>query len=168
MYLFKQMHLILLWVDFLLWALINRTFHDFSNIYCWPAVYYYLESHLSVCLLSTRMLLPPSQSNSDKLWYLGELITLLPSLKIVCITEDEMVGWHDRLDGYKFEQALGIGDGQGSLVCCSPWGLKESDTTEWLKWLINNFNFLTPIDVLNLIIPFTDSHREVGVVLVII
>ena len=44
--------------------------------------------------------------------------------------EDEMLGWHDRLDGHEFEQALGVGDGQGSLVCCSPWGCKESDMTE--------------------------------------
>ena len=50
-------------------------------------------------------------------------------------TEDEMVGWHHRLDGHEFEQALGVGDGQGSLACCSPWGHKESDTTEWLNWL---------------------------------
>ena len=49
-------------------------------------------------------------------------------------TEDEMVGWHDRLDGHEFEQALGVGDGQGSLVCCSPWGHKDSDTTERLNW----------------------------------
>jgi len=46
------------------------------------------------------------------------------------MTEDEMVGWHHRLDGREFEQALGIGDGQGGLVCHSPWGHKESDTTE--------------------------------------
>ena len=44
-------------------------------------------------------------------------------------TEDEMVGWHHRPDGHEFEQALGVGDGQGSLVCCSPWGSKELDTT---------------------------------------
>ena len=50
------------------------------------------------------------------------------------MTEDEMVGWHHRFIGHEFEQAPGVGDGQGSLVCCSPWGLKESDTTEWLKW----------------------------------
>ena len=49
-------------------------------------------------------------------------------------TEDEMVGWHHHLDGREFEQALGVGDGQGSLVCCSPWGHKESDTTEQLNW----------------------------------
>ena len=41
-----------------------------------------------------------------------------------------MAGWHDRLDGHEFEQALGVGDGQGSLVGYSPWGLKESDMSE--------------------------------------
>ena len=50
------------------------------------------------------------------------------------MTEDEMVGWHHRLDGQEFEQAPGVGDGQGSLVCCSPWGCKGSDTTERLNW----------------------------------
>ena len=50
-------------------------------------------------------------------------------------TEDEMVGWHHLLDGYEFEWALGVGDGQGSLACCSPWGRKKSDMTEWLNWL---------------------------------
>ena len=48
--------------------------------------------------------------------------------------EDEMIEWHHRLNGHEFEQAPGVGDGQGSLVCCSPWGRKESDTTEWLNW----------------------------------
>ena len=54
-------------------------------------------------------------------------------------TEDEMVGWHHRLDGHEFEQAPGVGDAQGSLACCSPWGCKESDTTEWLEasWQLN-------------------------------
>ena len=49
------------------------------------------------------------------------------------MTEDEMVGWRHRLDGYEFEQALDVGDEQGSLACCSPWGCKESDTTEQLN-----------------------------------
>ena len=49
-------------------------------------------------------------------------------------TEDEMVGWHHWLNGCEFEQALGVGDGQRSLACCSLWGHKESDTTEWLNW----------------------------------
>ena len=44
-----------------------------------------------------------------------------------------MVGWHHCLDGHEFEQALGIGEGQGSLACCSPWGRKELDTTEQLN-----------------------------------
>ena len=47
--------------------------------------------------------------------------------------EDEMVGWHHRLDGHEFEQALGVGDGQESLACCNPWGCKESDMTEGLN-----------------------------------
>ena len=46
------------------------------------------------------------------------------------MTEDEMIGWHHRLDGHEFEQGLGAGDGQGNLVCCSPSGLKQLDTTE--------------------------------------
>ena len=45
-----------------------------------------------------------------------------------------MIQWHHRLNGHEFEQALGVGDGEGSLVCCSPWGFKESDTTQWLNW----------------------------------
>ena len=48
-------------------------------------------------------------------------------------TEDEVVGWHHWRDGHEFEQAPGVGDGQGSLLCCSPWGCIELDTTEWLK-----------------------------------
>ena len=44
-----------------------------------------------------------------------------------------MVGWHHRLDGHEFEQAPGVGDGHGSLTCCSPWGHKELDTTEQLN-----------------------------------
>ena len=48
--------------------------------------------------------------------------------------EDEIVRWHHWLDGHEFEQALEVGDGQGSLVCCSPWGHKQLDMTEWLNW----------------------------------
>ena len=50
------------------------------------------------------------------------------------MTEGKVAGWHQWLDGHGFEQAPGIGDGQGGLACCSPWGWKESDTTEWLNW----------------------------------
>ena len=46
------------------------------------------------------------------------------------MTEDEMVGWHHQLDAHEFEQTPRVGDGQGRLACCSPWGCKESDTAE--------------------------------------
>ena len=77
-----------------------------------------------------------------KLQYFGHLIRRTDSIrkdldarkdgrqKEKGMTEDEMVGWHYRLDGHEFEQALGDGEGQGSLACCSPWDCKDSDTTE--------------------------------------
>ena len=49
------------------------------------------------------------------------------------VTEHEIVGWHHPLDGHGFEQAPGDGEGQGCLVCCSPWGCKELDMTEQLN-----------------------------------
>ena len=49
------------------------------------------------------------------------------------MTEGEMVGWHHQLNGHEFEQAPGVSNGQRSLVCCSPWGCNESDTTEQLN-----------------------------------
>ena len=49
------------------------------------------------------------------------------------MTEDEMVGWHHQLNGHESEKALKVSDGQGSLACCSPWGLKELDITEHLN-----------------------------------
>ena len=54
-------------------------------------------------------------------------------------TKDEMVGWHHRLSGHGFEYALGVGDGQGGLVCCSSWGRKEWDTTDRLNWKFSKF-----------------------------
>ena len=57
-------------------------------------------------------------------------------------TEDEMVGWHHQLSGHGFGWTLGVGDGQGGLACCGPWGHKEWDMTERLNWTeLNNFNF---------------------------
>ena len=50
------------------------------------------------------------------------------------MTEDEMVGWHHRLNGHEFGRTPGVGDGQGRLACCDSWGHKESDTTELLNW----------------------------------
>ena len=73
-----------------------------------------------------------------KLQYFGHLMRRTDSLEKALMlgkeekgmTEDEMVGWHHQLNGHESEQAPGIGDGQGSLVCCSPWGCKELDSTE--------------------------------------
>ena len=52
--------------------------------------------------------------------------------------QDEMVGWHHWLNGHEFEWIPGVGDGQGGLACCGPWGCKESDVTEWLNWTDSN------------------------------
>ena len=61
------------------------------------------------------------------------------------MTEDEMVGWHHQLNGHEFEQAPGAGDGQVSLTCCSLWGRKESDVTQWLNWTeLNPFEGTAP------------------------
>ena len=61
------------------------------------------------------------------------------------VIEDEMVGWHHWLDGHGFGWTLGVGDGQGSLVCCSSWGHKESNMTEWLNWTELDSNALSII-----------------------
>ena len=50
-------------------------------------------------------------------------------------TEDEMVGWHHWFNGRGFGWTLGVGEGQGGLACCGPWGRKESDMTKWLNWI---------------------------------
>ena len=81
-----------------------------------------------------------------KLQYFGHLMWIADSLEKALILgkaegrrkrrwQDEIVGWHHRLDGHEFDQAPGVGDGQGGLVWCSPWGCKELDTTEWLNWI---------------------------------
>ena len=58
------------------------------------------------------------------------------------MTEDEMAGWHQWLDGHESEWTPGVGDGQGGLACCDPWGSKESDTTERLMWSDGNYVYL--------------------------
>ena len=79
-----------------------------------------------------------------KLQYLDHLMWRTDSMKKTMMlgknwrqekgtTENKMVGWHHQLNGHEFEQALGVGDGQGSLAWCSPWGHKELDTTERLN-----------------------------------
>ena len=80
-----------------------------------------------------------------KLQYFGHLMWRADSLKKTDagkdwgreekgMSEDEMVGWHHRLNGHEFGWTLGVGDGQGGLACCGSWGRKESDTTERLNW----------------------------------
>ena len=74
-----------------------------------------------------------------KLQYFGHLIQRTDSFagkdrwEEKGTTEDEMVGWHHRINGHEFAQALGLGDGQGGQVCCCPWDRKESDITELLN-----------------------------------
>ena len=58
------------------------------------------------------------------------------------MAKDEMAGWHQWLDGRESEWTPGVGDGQGGLVCCDSWGLKESDTTKWLNWTESEFSSL--------------------------
>ena len=65
------------------------------------------------------------------------------------MTEDEMVGWHHQLNGHVFGQAMGVGDGQGGLACCSSWGHKESDMTERLTWTELNYYMPTNVTAIN-------------------
>ena len=81
-----------------------------------------------------------------KLQYFGHLMWRTDSLEKILMwgkierrrrgwQRTEIVGWYHWLDGHEFEQAPGVGEGQGSPACCSPWGRKESDMTEWLNWI---------------------------------
>ena len=67
------------------------------------------------------------------------------------MTEDEMVGWHHWLNGHECELTPGVGDRQGDLVCCSPWGHKESNTTEWLNWTENSYGISEDLKVIKAI-----------------
>ena len=79
-----------------------------------------------------------------KFQYFGQLMQIADSFEKTLMlakikgrrkgkTEDEMVRWHHQLDGHQFEQAVGVGDGQGGVACCSSWGHRELDTTEQLN-----------------------------------
>ena len=98
------------------WIFIGRTYAEAETPTLWPP--------------EAKNWLTGKVSDAGKDWRREEKGT----------TEDEMVvGWHHWLNGHEFEQALGIGNGQGSLVCCSPWGHKELDMTEQLNWTENMF-----------------------------
>ena len=90
------------------WIFIGRTDADTEASVLWPP--------------NTKSQFISKDPNAGKDW----------SQEETRMTEDKMVWWHHRLNGHEFEQALGDGEGQGGLVCCSPLGLKESDTTERL------------------------------------
>ena len=86
-----------------------------------------------------------------KLQYFGHLMRRTDSLEKTLkgrdwgqeekgMAEDEMAEWRQRLDGHEFEETLGVGDGQGGLVCCGSLGCKDLDTTEWLNWNELNTN----------------------------
>ena len=88
-------------------------------------------------------------------------------------TQNEMVGWHHWLNGREFEQALGVGDGQGSLACYSPWSHKESDITERLNWTDSNkpskLTFLPSLNLLRYRQNLTvDSQLQVNLFLAIL
>ena len=105
-----------------------------------------------------------------KLQYFGHLMRRVDSLEKTDAgrdwgqeekgtTEDEMAGWHHRLDGHEFEWTLGDGDGQGGLACCDAWGGKEVDSTVQLNWTEMN-KFLSgpqalPTTTISLILPYT-------------
>ena len=91
------------------WIFIRRTDAEAEALILWP--------------LDVKSWLVGKDPDSGKDWRQEEKGTI----------EDEMVGWHHWLNGHEFEQTPGVGDGQGSLACCSPWRHKESDTTEWLN-----------------------------------
>ena len=98
---------------------------------------------LNQCILQEISPEYSSEGLMLKLQYFGHLMQGTDSLEKILmldvrqeekgVTEDKMVGWHHHLNGHEFEQAPGVGDGQGGLVCCSPRGCKESDMTEQLN-----------------------------------
>ena len=74
-------------------------------------------------------------------------------------TEDEIAWWHHQLDRHEFGWALGVGDGQGGVACCSPWGHKESQTTEWLNWYIQMPYFKITFSISESKVAYPFSHH---------
>ena len=94
------------------WIFIGRTDAEAETPILWPP--------------DTKNWLPGKDPDAGKDWRREEKWT----------TEDEMVGWHHQLDGREFEQALGVGDGQGSLACCSPWSHRVGQGCDWTDWCL--------------------------------
>ena len=141
------------------WFLYNVVFVSFCCKTAWISyMYTYIPSLLSLltpppnpplCVFTGQSILKeigPGCSLEGlmlklKLQYFGHLMRRADSFEKTLMlgkmgmTEDEMVGWHHRLNGHGFGWTPGVGDGQGGLACCSAWGCKESDTTEWLNWI---------------------------------
>ena len=76
------------------------------------------------------------------------------------MTEYEMVRWHHQLNGLKFEQALEVGDGQGGLVCYSPWGFKEQDMTEQLNWITSYYRAYRLVENVDINQIFTEINKR--------
>ena len=125
--------------------------YEYSVLSLWVTDFYPNSNFLLVylffissCVFWVLIIITWQISSRSLLACLFTLVMMCFSICKVLIfmaTEDEMVGWHCRLDGHEFEQALGVGDGQGKLACCSPW---ESDTTEqtnWTDWILILSNF---------------------------
>ena len=123
-----------------IWGLTLPCFSESCHLYFafFPLVRNLLPKELGIFILSMSpihvlILWEITKTQGYLVWRVGS-ITRQKWHEIKGTTEDEMVGWHHRLNGHEFAQAPGVGDGQGSLACCSPRGHKESDVTEWLNW----------------------------------
>ena len=101
------------------WIFIGRTDAEAEAPTLWP--------------LDVKNWLPGKDPDAEKDWRQGKK----------GMTEDEVVWLHHQLNEHEFEQALGVGDGQGSLANCSPWGHKESDRTEWLNWTKSRWEMMS-------------------------
>ena len=115
---------------------------DAFELWCWEKI---LESHLDC--KEIKPVSPKRRTDAEaetpvlwlpdaKNWLIGKDPDAVKDWRQEekVMTEDEMVGWHHWLNGHEFEQALGVGDGKGSLACCSPLGCKELGTSEQLNW----------------------------------
>ena len=126
--LFKPQDTSTIWIKLLLYlfhGIYKNLYHSLLSLFIYQSVLKEISPEYSLELLMLKL----------KLQYLATCYEELTHWKRPCCwgrrqQRVEMVEWHHRLDGHESEQALGDGDGQGGLACCSPWGRKESDTTE--------------------------------------